>query len=57
MLDNNEIREHLKSYAVRVFLKILNIAIKWKVGQPQVKIRKAGVIMMFKMVDLEIINE
>jgi len=34
----------------------LNIAIKWKVGKPQIKIRKAGVINMIKMIELEIIN-
>lgn len=57
MLENVEIRESLKSHAERIYLRILNVSIKWKVGQPQVKIRKAGIIMMIKMIDFEIIDE
>lgn len=40
-----------------MYLKILNVAIKWKVGKAQIKIRKAGVIDMIKMIELGIINE
>lgn len=38
-------------------MKILNVAIKWKVGKPQIKIRKAGVINMIRMIELQIISE
>ena len=31
--------------------QILNVAIKWKVGKPQIKIRKAGMINMIKMIE------
>ena len=36
--------------------KILNTAIKWKVGKPQIKIRKAGVINMIRMIEQEVID-
>lgn len=36
--------------------KILNVAIKWKVGKPQIKIRKAGVINMIKLIENELIG-
>lgn len=50
MLKNQQVRDSMKESAVRVFLKILNIAIKWKVGHPQIKIRKAGIVNMIKMI-------
>ena len=43
MLEESSVREALKEHSVRVINKLLNIAIKWKVGKPQIKIRKAGV--------------
>ena len=36
--------------------KLLNTAIKWKVGKPQIKIRKAGVINMIRMIEQEVID-
>jgi hypothetical protein len=50
MFSNTQVREALKQHATRIFLKILNVAIKWKVGKPQIKIRKAGVINMIRMI-------
>ena len=37
--------------------KILIVAIQWKVGKPQIKIRKAGVINIINLIDRKIINE
>ena len=37
--------------------KILIVSIQWKVGKPQIKIRKAGVINMMSLISNEIINE
>lgn len=44
---DHTVREH----GLRIMRKILNIAIKWKVGKPQIKIRKAGVINMIKLIE------
>lgn len=33
------------------------IAIQWKVGKPQIKIRKAGVINVVNLIDRRIINQ
>lgn len=35
---------------MRILKQILNVAIKWKVGKPQVMIRKAGMINMIKLI-------
>ena len=56
MIENELIRNALKDHSSRVMLKILNVAIKWKVGKPQIKIRKAGVINMIRFVQMEIID-
>ena len=37
--------------------KILIVAIQWKVGKPQIKIRRAGVINIINLIDRKIINE
>jgi len=37
--------------------KLLIPAIQWKVGKPQIKIRKAGVINMILLIENEIISE
>lgn len=37
--------------------KVLMLAIQWKVGKPQIKIRKAGVINILNLIDRGIINE
>lgn len=37
--------------------KILIVAIQWKVGKPQIKIRKAGAINIINLIDRKIINE
>jgi hypothetical protein len=37
--------------------RVLIPAIQWKVGKPQIKIRKAGVINMISLIDKRIINE
>jgi hypothetical protein len=51
MLSNVQIRAALKEYATRIYLKILNVAITWKMGKPQIKIRKAGMINMIRMIE------
>jgi dynein assembly factor 5 len=33
------------------------VAIKWKIGKPQIKIRKAGIINMVRMIEFEVISE
>ena len=35
---------------------MLLLAVQWKVGKPQIKIRKAGVINIIKMIDKGVIN-
>lgn len=56
MLENPQVREALKLYSSRVMTNLLANAIKWKVGNPQIKIRKAGVINMIRMIEQEVIT-
>jgi hypothetical protein len=49
--------EDLKVHAERIIKKILIVSIQWKVGKPQIKIRKAGVINMMSLISNGIINE
>ena len=43
-------------HASRVMIRLLNVAVKWKVGKPQIKIRKAGIINMILMVEQGVVN-
>jgi len=43
--------------AEQIMKKLLIPAIQWKVGKPQIKIRKAGVINMILLIENEIISE
>lgn len=56
MLGLQAIKEDLKLVAGQLMQKILIVAIQWKVGKPQIKIRKAGIINMILLIDNEIIN-
>ena len=37
--------------------KVLLLSIRWKVGKPQIKIRKAGVINIINLIERGIIND
>lgn len=50
LLGIEGLRYSLKQYSMRILKQILNVAIKWKVGKPQVMIRKAGMINMIKLI-------
>jgi hypothetical protein len=57
MLNLEPIREDLKHVAGQLMQKILIVSIQWKIGKPQIKIRKAGIINMILLIDNEIIND
>jgi len=52
-----ELKESLSPLSEQLLKKVLLQAIQWKVGKPQIKIRKAGVINMISLIDRGIINE
>ncbi len=57
MLNLTPIHEHLKAVSEQLFKKILIPSIQWKVGKPQIKIRKAGMINMILAIENDIISE
>ena len=52
-----ELREALAPLSEQLLKRVLLVAIQWKVGKPQIKIRKAGVINIINLIDRGIINE
>ena len=57
ILGIEKLYEVMKPHGERIMKKILIVAIQWKIGKPQIKIRKAGVINMMSLIEHEIINE
>lgn len=51
MFGIEEIKEALRPLAEQMMRKILVVSIQWKIGKPQIKIRKAGVINMILMIE------
>lgn len=51
LINTEGLRISLKEYSMKILKQILNVAIKWKVGKPQIKIRKAGMINMIKLIE------
>ena len=37
--------------------RVLIVAIQWKVGKPQIKIRKAGVINIINLIERKVVSE
>jgi len=52
-----DIEPELKKYSPRLMSKILIPATIWKAGRPNVKIRKAGVVCIFHLVERDLIPE
>lgn len=57
VLSLQELRETLTPLSAQLLKKVLILAIQWKVGKPQIKIRKAGVINIINLIERGIINE
>ena len=53
----SDLREALAPLSEQLLKRVLLVAIQWKVGKPQIKIRKAGVINIINLIDRGIINE
>lgn len=45
-----ELHEALRSVGGQLLKRVLIVAIQWKVGKPQIKIRKAGVINIINLI-------
>jgi hypothetical protein len=52
-----ELQESLAPLSEQLLKKVLIVSIQWKVGKPQIKIRKAGVINMINLIERKIISE
>jgi dynein assembly factor 5 len=52
-----DLRASLAPLAEQLLKRVLLVAIQWKVGKPQIKIRKAGVINMIALIERQIIAE
>jgi hypothetical protein len=57
VLNISELNQSLAPLSEQLLKKVLIVAIQWKVGKPQIKIRKAGVINMISLISKKIINE
>ena len=57
MLSVAELKESLAPLSEQLLKRVLLLAIQWKVGKPQIKIRKAGVINIINLIDRSIIND
>ena len=51
VLTQGELKEELAKLSHQLLKKVLLPAIQWKVGKPQIKIRKAGVINMILLIE------
>ena len=52
-----ELRESLAPLSEQLLKKVLLLSIRWKVGKPQIKIRKAGVINIINLIERGIISD
>lgn len=57
LLSLPELQTALAPLSEQLLKRVLLVAIQWKVGKPQIKIRKAGVINMIALIDKHIITE
>ena len=57
MLSVAELKDSLAPLSEQLLKRVLLLAIQWKVGKPQIKIRKAGVINIINLIDRSIIND
>lgn len=51
------LHEAMAPISEQLLKKVLIPSIQWKVGKPQIKIRKAGVINILALIEKKIINE
>ena len=52
-----DLHEAMAPISEQLLKKVLIPSIQWKVGKPQIKIRKAGVINILALIEKKIINE
>jgi hypothetical protein len=52
-----DLQAALAPLSEQLLKRVLLVAIQWKVGKPQIKIRKAGVINVIALIDKHIITE
>lgn len=57
LISLGDLHETLAAISGQLLKKVLLPAIQWKVGKPQIKIRKAGVINMISLIERRIISE
>lgn len=57
LLTLPDLQTGLAPLSEQLLKRVLLVAIQWKVGKPQIKIRKAGVINMIALIDKHIITE
>lgn len=50
------LRNDLKNYSVFILMKILVPSAVWRAGKPQIKIRKAAVINIMKLITEDLIE-
>ena len=50
ILAIESLHESMRPHGERIMKKILIVAIQWKIGKPQIKIRKAGIINMMTLI-------
>ena len=51
-----ELQEALRSVGGQLLKRVLIVAIQWKVGKPQIKIRKAGVINIINLIERKVVS-
>jgi hypothetical protein len=51
-----KIHEDLRQYSVSILKNILIPSIRWKIGSPEAKIRKAGILNIVTLITLELID-
>ena len=56
ILGLEALHEALIPHGERIMKKILIVSVQWKIGKPQIKIRKAGVINMMSLIANGLIN-
>jgi hypothetical protein len=57
IISQPQLQESLAPLSEQLLKKVLIVSVQWKVGKPQIKIRKAGVINIINLIEKKIINE
>jgi hypothetical protein len=57
IISQPQLQEPLAPLSEQLLKKVLIVSVQWKVGKPQIKIRKAGVINIINLIEKKIINE